>query len=118
MTAEESEAAAAGGGVHGALTLDRLVHEPARLAIMTVLANVAESDFQFLLTATGLTKGNLSSQASKLEEAGYIAVRKFFRGKLPATTYRLTEAGQRALDAYWQHLEAIRRPTDSGPAAS
>ena len=54
------------------LTLDRLIHEPGRLAILTVLSSVADADFVFLQRATGLTKGNLSSHLTKLEDAGLV----------------------------------------------
>jgi DNA-binding transcriptional ArsR family regulator len=93
--------------VHEALTLDRLVHEPARLAILAVLHSAAEVDFAFLLMATGLSKGNLSKQTSKLEEAGYITIRKYFKGKIPATGYRITPAGQAAFAAYWERMTAL-----------
>ena len=93
--------------VHEVLTLDRVVHEPARLAILAVLNSAAEVDFAFLLTATGLTKGNLSKQTGKLEEAGYITIRKYFKGKIPATGYRITPAGQAAFAAYWERMTSI-----------
>jgi len=93
--------------VHEALTLDRLVHEPARLAMLVVLGAAEEVDFAFLQTATGLTKGNLSRQASKLEEAGYITIRKFYKGKIPATSYRITSEGQTAFARYWKHITAL-----------
>jgi DNA-binding transcriptional ArsR family regulator len=93
--------------VHEMLTLDRIVHEPARLAILAVLHSAAEVDFMFLLTATGLSKGNLSKQTSKLEEAGYIAIRKYFKGKIPATAYRMTPAGSAAFATYWERMTAI-----------
>ncbi len=93
--------------VHEALTLDRVVHEPARLAILAVLSGADEVDFAFLLVATGLSKGNLSKQASKLEEAGYITVRKHFKGKIPATAYRITTVGRSAFAAYWQRITAL-----------
>jgi DNA-binding transcriptional ArsR family regulator len=51
--------------------LDRLVHEPARLAILTVLSSCHEADFVFLQRATGLTNGNLSAHLSKLEDASF-----------------------------------------------
>lgn len=95
--------------VHAALTLNRLVHEPARLAILAVLSGAAEVDFAFLQTATGLTKGNLSRQASKLEEAGYIVIRKYFKGKIPATGYQITPAGAAAFARYWRQLAAIEQ---------
>lgn len=96
-----------GAPVHAALALDRVVHEPARLAILAVLSGVAEVDFAFLQAATGLTKGNLSRQASKLEEVGYVTIRKYFRGKIPATGYRITTAGRAALTRYGEQIAAI-----------
>jgi DNA-binding transcriptional ArsR family regulator len=98
-----------GAEVHEALTLDRVVHEPARLAILAVLSSAAEVDFAFLLAATGLTKGNLSRQSSKLEEAGYIAIRKYFKGKIPATAYHITPEGSSSFARYWEQLAAIEQ---------
>jgi len=88
------------------LDLDRVVHEPARLAILTILSGADEVEFKFLETATGLTKGNISSHSTKLEEAGYIAVKKAFRGKIPVTSFRLTDVGRTALQRYWERLRA------------
>jgi len=102
-----TDTAVAGAEVHEALTLDRVVHEPARLAILAVLSGAQEVDFAFLQVATGLTKGNLSRQASKLEEAGYITIRKYFRGKIPATGYRLTAIGREALTRYGEQIAAL-----------
>ena len=90
------------------LDLDRLVHEPARLAILTVLASAGAVEFKFMETVTRLSKGNLNSHASKLEAAGYLTVEKQFRGKTPVTTYRLTATGQIALTAYWKQLLSAR----------
>jgi DNA-binding transcriptional ArsR family regulator len=85
--------------------LDRLVHEPARLLIVTILASVASADFLFLQRETGLTKGNLSAHLSKLEEARYVRIEKTFKGKLPLTVCKLTAAGQKALTQYRQQLQ-------------
>jgi len=85
------------------IDLDRLVHEPARLVIMTVLT-AADADFLFLLRQTGLTKGNLSSHLSKLEQAGYVAIDKTFEGKIPRTLCRLTDTGRRAFQGYRAQL--------------
>ena len=74
------------------LTLDRLVHQPARLVILTVLAEVEEAEFRFLEKVSGLTQGNLSGHIAKLEEAGYLLVKKYFRGKLPATSLKMVNA--------------------------
>ena len=59
---------------------DRLIHEPARLAIMAVLSACESADFAYLLNATGVSKGNLSAHLSKLEEGGYVAIVKTFKG--------------------------------------
>jgi len=85
--------------------VDRLIHEPARLLIVTILASVASADFLFLQRETGLTKGNLSAHLSKLEEARYVKIEKTFKGKLPLTVCKLTAAGQKALTQYRQQLQ-------------
>jgi DNA-binding MarR family transcriptional regulator len=90
--------------VRALLDLDRLVHEPARLAILTILAAAEEVEFRYLEETIGLTRGNLSSHVSKLEEGRYLEVRKAFRAKLPVTSYRITPAGRSALEAYRRQL--------------
>jgi DNA-binding transcriptional ArsR family regulator len=92
--------------------LDRMVHEPARLAIMAVLYSVEGADFVYLVHSTGLTKGNLSSHLMRLEEAGYVSIQKGFRGKIPQTTCALTSAGRRAFQSYRLRL---REAVDSLP---
>lgn len=91
--------------------LDRLVHEPARLLILTILSTVASADFLFLQRETGLTKGNLSAHLSKLEEAGYVKIEKTFKGKLPLTVCKLTAAGKKALIQYRQQLQDFMNMT-------
>jgi DNA-binding transcriptional ArsR family regulator len=85
--------------------LDRLIHEPARLLIVTILSTVESADFLFLQRETDLTKGNLSAHLSKLEIAGYVNIEKTFKGKLPLTVCKLTEAGQKAFDGYRQQMQ-------------
>lgn len=85
--------------------LDRLIHEPARLMIMTILFAADEADFLYLLHATGLTKGNLSAHLSKLEEAGYVQIEKTFRGKVPQTLLSMTAEGREAFTTYRRQLE-------------
>ncbi len=80
--------------------IDRLVHEPARLMLMAVLYVVESADFTFLMNQTGTTWGNLSAHMSKLEEAGYLAVEKTFKGRRPNTLLRLTPQGRAAFRAY------------------
>ncbi len=89
--------------------LDPHVHQPTRLRILMLLSGVGSADFTFLLNALGLTKGNLSSHMSRLEQAGYIEVAKTFDGKIPRTAYRLTPRGRSSLDGYWRALDEIRR---------
>ncbi|MCB9430882.1 MAG: transcriptional regulator [Ardenticatenaceae bacterium] len=91
----------------GLLEIDRIIHEPARLLLVTILSAVQEADFLYLLTTTGLTKGNLSSHLTRLEQAEYLVQEKSFVGKTPRTVCRLTPAGQAALASYRQQMGAV-----------
>jgi DNA-binding transcriptional ArsR family regulator len=88
--------------------LDRLIHEPARLAIMTALSAAAKADFLFLQRVTGLTKGNLSTHLSKLEEGALVEIHKEFVGKKPVTWIKLTAGGRAAIDQHWEQLQRLR----------
>ena len=90
------------------LVLDRLIHEPGRLAILTVLSSVRSADFVFLQRTTGLTKGNLSSHLTKLEDAGLIAIEKSFVRKRPNTSVALTSRGAERVARHWEQLERLR----------
>ena len=89
--------------------LDKLVHEPARLALLTALSAVAEADFTFLQRLTGLTQGNLGSHLARLEQAGLVDLRREFVGRQPRTHVRLTPDGRAALEAHWAALERLGR---------
>ena len=89
--------------------LDRLIHERMRLGIVSALAANPSLTFNELKRLLETTDGNLSVHARKLEEAGYIACAKSFEGRMPKTEYRLTAAGQQALQRYLAHMEAIIR---------
>ena len=91
------------------LLLDRLIHEPGRLAILTVLSSVQAADFVFLQRTTGLTKGNLSSHLTKLEEAGLVEIHKRFVGKKPNTNIALTAIGKQRIARHWDQLERLKR---------
>jgi DNA-binding transcriptional ArsR family regulator len=95
------------------LVLDRLIHEPGRLAILTVLSSVRDADFVFLQRATGLTKGNLSSHLSKLEEAELVAIEKRFVRKKPNTNVTLTAEGKRRIARHWEQLERLRNVSEA-----
>jgi DNA-binding MarR family transcriptional regulator len=87
-------------GVRELADIDRLIHEPARLMLLMYLYNVESADYLFLVNATQLTWGNVSSHLSKLEEAGYVEIEKGFVGKRPRTMVRLTPAGREAVQHY------------------
>lgn len=87
--------------------IDRTIHEPARLMIVAILSAVEEADFLYLLKATDLTKGNLSSHLSRLEKVGYVAIEKSFVGKTPRTVCRLTETGGSALKTYRKQMKKV-----------
>jgi len=90
--------------------IDRLVHEPARLQILTVLSLVENTDFLFLMRQTGLTKGNLSSHLRKLEAAEYVVIKKEFMEKIPHTLVQITPIGRKALQVYRQKMaEVLKR---------
>ena len=87
--------------------LDRVIHEPARLLLVALLAAVKEADFLWLQRESGLTKGNLSSHLARLEGAGYVEVQKSFKGKIPLTVLRLTRAGKGAFDGYKKKMNGL-----------
>ena len=93
--------------------LDPLLHSELRLAVMSVLAGVESADFTFLKAQTGATAGNLSVQIDKLATAGYIAVEKGFKGKMPCTTCRSTPEGVEAFDTY---VNALKEYLSAGQA--
>ena len=82
------------------LETDKVIHEPARVVILSLLNAVKEVDFVFLMNQTGLTQGNLSSHLSKLEGAGYIEIEKTFAHKRPKTLIRINAQGKAAFDEY------------------
>lgn len=87
---------------------NRLVHEPARLAILTVLCSCESADFVFLRRVTGLTKGNLSVQLVNLEQAGLVVITKEIVERKMRTTVRLSKRGASEIEEYWQTMDAIR----------
>lgn len=87
--------------------IDRIIHEPARLMIMAHLYVIESADFLFLMRQTRLTWGNLSSHLSKLEDAGYIEIKKEFKGKKPHTMLSLTDGGRDAFKGYVKSMKQI-----------
>ncbi|MBV8531702.1 MAG: transcriptional regulator [Candidatus Eremiobacteraeota bacterium] len=87
--------------------IDELLHSRVRLAIVAFLAGAETADFSAVRDAIKTTDGNASVHLRKLEDAGYIAVRKRFVARKPQTRYALTESGRRALLDYVAHLESL-----------
>ncbi|UCC21257.1 MAG: transcriptional regulator [Promethearchaeota archaeon] len=87
--------------------IDKIIHEPARLMIMSYLYVVESADFVFLRNQTGLTDGNLSSHLSKLESAGYVDIQKRFKGKKPQTMLKLSNIGREAFEVYRRKMEQV-----------
>ncbi len=88
--------------------LDRLIHERARLAILSSLA-AHESGLTFndLKDLCALTDGNLSRQLQVLQEAGFVEVWKGFKNKRPQTLCRLTAEGRKRFVEYINTLESV-----------
>ena len=97
------------GDASAPLSLDRVIHERVRLAIVSTLAVHEMLTFNELKTMLETTDGNLSVHARKLEEAGYVACKKGYEGRVPRTEYRITASGRRALERYLSHMEALIR---------
>jgi DNA-binding transcriptional ArsR family regulator len=95
------------GEQHPLIGIDRTIHEPARLMVLSYLSAVESADYLFLMRLTGLTWGNLSSHLSKLEEAGYVEIEKLFVHKKPHTVARLTESGRQALQTYRKTMQKV-----------
>lgn len=85
--------------------LDPLLHSELRLALMSILAGVDEADFTYLKKQTGATSGNLSVQIDKLVAANYITEEKAFKGKMPHTTCKITQAGR---EAFRNYVDALK----------
>jgi DNA-binding MarR family transcriptional regulator len=82
--------------LHPLVDIDRVIHAPARLMMLT-----------YLMRLTDLTWGNLSAHMSKLEEAGYVEVEKKFIGKKPHSVAKLTKEGRAAFKAYKKSLQQV-----------
>ncbi|MBL8996698.1 MAG: winged helix-turn-helix domain-containing protein [Gemmatimonadales bacterium] len=97
------------GDASAPLDLDRVIHERVRLAIVSALAVHDVLTFNELKALLDASDGNLSVHARKLEDAGYLACKKGYDGRVPRTEYRLTAAGRKALERYLGHMEALIR---------
>ncbi len=96
--------------------VDRVIHEPARLLLVALLAGLKEADFLYLQHESGLTKGNLSSHLARLEQAAYIEIRKTFKGKIPLTLVSLTRQGRAAFAGYRKRIKGLLAAEKTEPA--
>ena len=94
------------------LKLNRMIHDPTRLLILTFLYPVPKLDYLSLRKAIKLTTGNLSRQLQILEKVGYVAIEKRFKGKDPETIFGMTRKGREALELYAEMLKQVTRVTE------
>ncbi len=107
--ADAAASRAARPSVARSAQLDAVIHERARLGIVSALAANERLSFVELKSLLDATDGNLSAHARKLEDAGYIVARKRFEGRVPRTEYELTAVGRKAFEGYLGHMEALIR---------
>lgn len=89
--------------------IDDVIHSRIRTAIMAVLISYEEVEFRYLKEKTNATDGNLSIHLKKLEDAGYLTVKKKFVKRKPVSKYKITNKGRKAFDNYIKKLENIVR---------
>lgn len=87
--------------------LDRTIHEPIRLGILSALAVNERLSFSELKERLDTTDGNVSVHARKLEDAGYLSCHKGFEGRVPRTEYKITASGRKAIDRYCTQMLAV-----------
>jgi len=87
--------------------LDDIIHSRIRLAIIAVLITVDDAEFNFLKEKVNTTDGNLSVHIRKLEEAGYVLVKKEFIDRKPKTVYSLSNKGKKAFEIYVEQLSKL-----------
>lgn len=101
-------------GLNIPLGFDKTIHEPVRLTLLAILCSSDGADFKYLQGACGLTKGNLAAHLAKLEESGYISVTKSFIGRIPNTSYRITDAGRKAFGEYLDQVRKFQAALEGG----
>lgn len=87
--------------------IDEVIHGRVRLAIMSFLSTAGQSDFVELRRVLDVTDGNLGAQLRKLEDHGYVEIRKGYLGRKPHSVVAITAAGRAALQAYLDQLRAL-----------
>jgi len=90
--------------------LDPVLHSQLRLSIISTLMTVEEANFNFIKETTNATSGNISIQIKKLQEAGYIEVKKSFKNNYPNTALSITSKGREAFEMYVNNLKNYINP--------
>lgn len=98
-------------GIIPIIEIDKLIHEPARLMIISLLYVVESADFLWIKRQTDLTDGNLSSHLSKLESVGYVTIEKSIKNKKTRTSIKLSSGGRKAFEEYRKKLTQILEST-------
>ncbi|MDA3900994.1 MAG: transcriptional regulator [Spirochaetes bacterium] len=94
-------------GAYDYKQIDKLLHSPIRLSVMSLLASAEEAEFTYIRGEVGASDGNLTTHLRKLENEEYIEVEKIFRDRKPLTIYKITQKGIEALERYVEHLESL-----------
>ena len=87
--------------------ISKIIHEPARLLLLSQLYVIEEADFLFLEQQTGMTRGNLSTHLSKLERGGLVEIEKGYVGKIPRTVIRMTSGGRTEFKEYLRQMKGV-----------
>ena len=90
--------------------LDPLLHSQLRLSIVSILMTVDEANFTFIQETTKAAAGNISIQIKKLQDAGYVEVKKTFKNNYPNTTVSITSTGIKAFETYVNNLKKYINP--------
>jgi DNA-binding MarR family transcriptional regulator len=88
--------------------LDKTIHEPARLAILSALSACQSASFMYLLNLTGLTQGNLHVHLTKLKRRRLIQIDKSHNGSYSSTSVSLSDTGRKAIARHWQQLANLK----------
>ena len=84
--------------------IEKLLFNPIRLKTISFLITVETCTFKALLDVTDSSKGNLSIQLKKLNEAGLIKIEKYFQKSYPTTDYSITKKGKSSFEEFYNQL--------------
>jgi DNA-binding MarR family transcriptional regulator len=98
------------------LAFDPVIHAPARLQIMAVLAGVQDAEFIRLRDTVQVSDSVLSKHLAQLSDAGYVRLRKAAQGGRQRTWAELTRDGRRAFAAHVETLQALAKVAERAAA--